>query len=95
MNAERRPPSCLVPIDRQIVGATVEASATMEIALTIPSKPNLTEKARVSAAPSPEAQVRRKMIEAIDTQIEAATAKSNGEVYIRRAQRWWTIRKAA
>ena len=26
MNAERRPPSCLVPIDRQIVGATVEAN---------------------------------------------------------------------
>ncbi len=56
--------------------------------MTILSKLNLTDKARVSAVPSPEARVRRKMIEAIDTQIESATAKSNGEVYIRRAKRW-------
>ena len=28
------------------------------------------------------------MIEAIDTQIEAATVKSNGEVYIRHVKRW-------
>ncbi len=28
------------------------------------------------------------MIESIDTQIEAATTKSNGKVYIRRAKRW-------
>ncbi len=47
--------------------------------MTILSKLNLTEKARVFAALSPEARVRRKMIETLDTQIEAATAKSNGE----------------
>ncbi len=32
MNPERLPPSCLVPIDFSIVFATVEATATMEIA---------------------------------------------------------------
>ncbi len=56
--------------------------------ITILSKLSLTDKAHVSAVPTPEARVRSKMIEAIDTQIEAATAKSNGEVYIRRAKRW-------
>ena len=56
--------------------------------MTILSKLTLSDKARVSAVPSPEVRVRRKMIEAIDTQIEAATAKSNGEVYIRRAKRF-------
>ncbi len=56
--------------------------------MTILSKLSLTDKARVSAIPTPEVRVRSKMIEAIETQIEAATAKSNGEVYIRRAKRW-------
>ncbi len=56
--------------------------------MTILSKLSLTDKARVSAVVTPKARVRSKMIEAIDTQIEAATAKSNGEVYIRRAKRW-------
>ncbi len=56
--------------------------------MTILSKLNLTDKARVSAVATPEARVRSKMIEAIDTQIEAATAKANGEAYIRRAKRW-------
>ncbi len=48
--------------------------------MTILSKLRLTDKARVSAVATPKARVRSKMIEAIETQIEAATSKSNGEV---------------
>lgn len=56
--------------------------------MTILSKLNFTDKARVAESPTPEARVRGKMLDAIETQIEAATAKANGEVYIRRVKRW-------
>ena len=37
---------------------------------------------------SPEAKLRGKMLEALDLQIEAATAMLNGETFIRQAMRW-------
>jgi len=56
--------------------------------MTILSKLNFTDKPRSTEAPSPEARLRSKMLDTIGTQIEAATAKANGEVYIRRVKRW-------
>ncbi len=37
---------------------------------------------------SPEAELRGKMLETLDLQIEAAKANLNGETFIRRAMRW-------
>jgi len=80
----------LLPIDRQIVGATVEASATMEIAMTILEKLTFSDKTQAAVMTSPEARIRRKMLDAIDIQIAAAEAQANGATYIRRAPRWIT-----
>jgi len=70
-----------LPIDRQIVGATVEASATMEIAMTILEKLTFSDKTQAAVMTSPEARIRRKMLDAIDIQIAAAEAQANGETY--------------
>ena len=43
-----------------------------------------------SAANTPEARVRGKMLEALGVQIVAAEADAKGETYIRRALRWVT-----
>ena len=56
--------------------------------MTMLEKLTFSDKLRSAVLVSPEARLRRKMLDALELQIVAATAKSNGEVYIRRAKRW-------
>ncbi len=56
--------------------------------MTMLEKLTFSDKLRTAVLVSPEARLRRKMLDALELQIDAATAKSNGEVYIRRAKRW-------
>ena len=66
-----------LPIDRQIVGATVEASATMEIAMTILEKLTFSDKTQAAVMTSPEARIRRKMLDAIDMCLTSAPTSSS------------------
>jgi len=58
--------------------------------MTILEKLTLSDKTQAAVMTSPEARIRRKMLDAIDIQIAAADAQANGETYIRRAPRWIT-----
>lgn len=51
-------------------------------------KLKLTEKTPFTAFSTPEAHLRRKFLSAIDLQIAAAEARSQGEPFIRRGKRW-------
>ena len=51
-------------------------------------KLKLTEKTPHAAFSTPEAHLRRKFLSAIDTQIAAAEARSQGQPFIRRGKRW-------
>ncbi len=50
--------------------------------MTMLEKLTFSDKLRTAVLVSPEARLRRKMLDALGLQIDAATAKSNGEVYI-------------
>ncbi len=56
--------------------------------MTMLEKLTFSDKLRTAVLVSPEARLRRKILDALGLQIDAATAKSNGEVYVRRAKRW-------
>jgi alkylated DNA repair dioxygenase AlkB len=71
-----------------IVGATVEASATMEMTMTILEKLSFSDKTRAAMLTSPEVKLRGKMLDALDLQIAAAEAMLNGETFVRRVMRW-------
>ena len=58
--------------------------------MTILEKLTFSDKTQAAVMTSPEARIRRKMLDAIDIQIAAAEAQANGETYIRRAPRWIT-----
>ena len=58
--------------------------------MTILEKLTFSDKTQAAVMTSPEARIRRKMLDAIDIQIAAAGAQANGETYIRRALRWIT-----
>ena len=51
----------------------------MEIAMTILEKLTFSDKTQAAVMTSPEARIRRKMLDAIDIQIAAAEAQANGE----------------
>ena len=55
--------------------------------MTILEKLSFSDKTQAAVMTSPEARIRRKMLDAIDIQIAAAEAQANGETYIRRAPR--------
>ncbi len=78
MKAERRLPSCLVPIDFSIVGATVEASATMEKADDGPFQTVPVRQDRGSHAHLSRSEAAGQQLEALDLQMEAAKATLNG-----------------
>ena len=56
--------------------------------MTMLEKLTFSDKSRAAIPISPKARLRGKMLDALELQINAATAKSNGEVYVRRAKRW-------
>ena len=56
--------------------------------MTILSKLSYSDKTRAAMLTSPEVNLRGKMLEGLDLQIEAAKAMLNGETFIRRAMRW-------
>lgn len=58
--------------------------------MTILEKLTFSDKTQAAVMTSPEARIRRKMLDAIDIQIAAAEAQANGETYVRRAPRWIT-----
>ena len=78
MNAERRLPSCLVPIDFSIVGATVEASATMEKADDGPFQIEPVRQDQDCHAPLARGEAAGQQLEALDLQMKAAKATLNG-----------------
>ena len=47
--------------------------------MTIVEKPKFSDKTQAAVMTSPEARIRRKMLDAIDIQIAAAEAQANGE----------------
>ncbi len=61
---------------------------TSEIAHAYTRQAKLTEKRSFAAFTNPEAHLRRKFLSAIDKQIAAAEARSQGQPFIRRGKRW-------
>ena len=58
--------------------------------MSILEKLTFSDKTRAAIHSSPEARLRKKMIEALEMQLKAAEATLSGETFIRREKRWVT-----
>ena len=58
--------------------------------MTMLEKLTFSDKLRTAVLVSPEARLRRKMLDALELQINAAEAEAKGEEFVRRAMRWIT-----
>ncbi len=58
--------------------------------MTMLEKLTFSDKPRAAVLVSPEARLRRKLLDTIDLQISAAEADAKGEEFVRRAMRWIT-----
>ncbi len=58
--------------------------------MTILEKLSFSHKTRAGEHGSPEARLRRKMLDALEMQQKAAEAKQNGETFVRLETRWVT-----
>ncbi len=58
--------------------------------MTMLEKLTFSDKPRAAVLASPEARLRRKMLDTLGLQISAAETEANGEEFVRRAMRWIT-----